>query len=257
MVNIIDLTEIKPYRRIFRVCPKMYRNLLKKVPKHLVSSIADPEKRKRCISEDEVKALFNGHVIIDEKIDGGVLGLAWDGLRPLVVGKHGMVNYDVSSKKFYGLREWIYANYEKIGEIPLGWIVYGEWMRARHNVPYDSIPDYFIGFDVFDGTIKNEFLNYIDRSMFLDDIGFAEVPFVYSGTNLGIEDIICITEGVGGVNNKSRFNSKEIMEGVVIRNDNGLVGKYVRREFMESIEDNWLTTPLVENKLASRRLINE
>ena len=257
MVNILDLTKIKPYRRIFRVCPKRYRKISKNVPKHLVGSIADPEKGKKCLEEDEVRALLNGHVTMDEKVDGGVLGLAWDGSRPLVVGKHSMVDYDLSSKKFYGLREWIYDNYNKISEIPLGWVVYGEWMRRQHHVPYDSLPDYFIGFDVFDGTIKHGFLNVVDRSIFLYDIGFAEVPFVYSGTDLGIEDIICITEGVGGVSNKSRFNSKEIIEGLIIRNDNGLIGKYVRREFMDSIEENILNLPLVENKLASRKLKNE
>jgi hypothetical protein len=257
MVNIIDLTKIKPYRRIFRVCPKRYKNISKKVPKHLVGSMADPEKGKKCLEEDEVKALLNGHVTMDEKIDGGVLGLAWDGIRPLVVGKHSMVNYDLSSKKFYGLREWIYDNYNKISEIPLGWIIFGEWMRRQHHIPYYDLPDYFVGFDVFDGTIRNGFLNVVDRSIFLDNIGFAEVPFIYSGTDLGIEDIICITEGVGGVSNKSRFNSKEIIEGLIIRNDNGLIGKYVRREFMDSIEENIINLPLVENKLASRKLKNE
>jgi len=256
VVNIIDLTKIKPYRRIFRVCPKRYRNMLKKVPKHLVGSIADPEKGKKCLEEDEVKTLLSGHVTIDEKIDGGVLGLAWDGIRPLAVGKHSMVNYDHTYKKFYGLREWIYANYDKISKIPLGWVVYGEWMRKRHNIPYDNLPNYFVGFDVFDGIIRNGFLDVIDRSIFLDSIGFAEVPFVYSGTNLGVEDIICITEGVGGVNNKSRFNSKEVIEGLVIRNDNGLIGKYVRREFMESIEKNLINLPLVENTLANMKLKN-
>lgn len=254
MVDIIDITKIKPYRRIFRICPKRYRSLLKKVPKHLVGSIADPEKGKKCLEEDEAEALLNGHVTIDEKIDGGVLGLAWNGSVPLVVGKHSMVKYDLSSKKFYGLREWIYDNYNKISEIPLGWVVYGEWMRRQHNIPYDKLPDYFVGFDVFDGTVSNGFLNVVDRAIFLRELGFDEVPFIYSGTDLGVEDIIRITEGFGGVSNKSRFNSKEIIEGLIIRNDNGLIGKYVRREFMDSIEENILNLPLVENKLASRKL---
>lgn len=225
---------------------------MNKVPKDLLDNIADPPKRKKCLSEDEVKDLLRGHVTIDEKIDGGVLGLAWGGV-PLVVGKHSMVNYDISSKKFYGLGEWIYKNYEKISEIPLGWIVYGEWMRAQHNIPYVDLRDYLVCFDVWDGD-KKRFLNIIDRSIFLDTLGFSEVPVIYSGTNLGVEDIICITEGFMGVGNKSIFNSSEIMEGVIIRNDNGLIGKYVRREFMESIEENWLTLPLIENKLVSRKL---
>jgi hypothetical protein len=243
------MSKIKPYRRIYRVCPKMYRKLLEKVPKYLLDNIADPPKRKKCLSVEEVKELLKGHVTIEEKIDGGVLGLAWGGV-PLVVGKHSMVHYDASSKKFYGLSQWIYEHYEQISQIPLGWIIYGEWMRAQHNIPYVDLRDYFVGFDVWDGN-KKRFLNIIDRSIFLDSLGFAEVPVIYSGTDLGIEDLICITEGVGGVGNTSIFNCDEIIEGIIIRNDNGFIGKYVRREFMNSIEENWINLPLIENKLRS------
>lgn len=248
------MQKIKSYRRIYRICPKMYRNMLRNVPKNLVCSIADPPKRKKCLSEDEVKNLLHGHITIDEKIDGGVLGLAWNGDIPLAVGKHSMVNYDLHSKKFHGLSRWIYSNYEKINKIPIGHIVYGEWMGMRHNIPYDSLPDFFIGFDVWNG---HRFLNIIERSIFLYDIGFAEVPFIYSGSDLGIEDLICISEGVGGVNNKSRFNSNETFEGLIIRNDNGLIGKYVRREFMDSIEENLINLPLIENKLLAYKKDSE
>jgi|SRR3972149_992158 len=177
MVNY-DGYKIKPYRRIFRICPQMYKGWINKVPNNLVDKIPDSPKRKKCLEEEKVKALLKGHVTIDEKIDGGVLGLAWGGF-PLVVGKHSMVNYDKSSKKFYGLRQWIYDNYEKIAEIPLGWVVYGEWMRAQHNIPYVDLYDYFIGFDIWDAD-KGKFLNFIDRSIFLDSLGFAEVPVIYS-----------------------------------------------------------------------------
>lgn len=243
------MNKIKAYRRIYRLCPKIYKNWMNKIPKNLVGNIADPPKRKKCLSEDEVKVLLKGHVTIDEKIDGGVLGLTWNGEIPLVVGKHSMVNYDNNSKKFHGLGRWIYSNYEKISKIPIGYIVYGEWMGARHNIPYNDLPDYFVGFDIWN---EHKFLDVVERSIFLYDIGFAEVPFIYSGTDLGVEDLICITEGVGGVSNKSRFNNEEIIEGIIIRNDSGLIGKYVRREFMDSIEENWLKLSLVENKLHQR-----
>ena len=245
------MIKIKSYRRIYRICPKMYGKMLNKVPKNLIGNIADPPKRKKCLSEDEVEALLDGHVTIDEKVDGGVLGLGWNGEIPLVVGKHSMINYDVGTKKFYGLGEWIYSNYEKIGKIPDGWIVYGEWLRASHNIFYNGLPNYFVGFDIWNG---HKFLDFKDRSIFLYEHGFAEVPFIYSGTNLGIEDLICITEGVGGVDNRSRFNRDEMIEGIIIRNDNGLIGKYVRREFMDSIEENWIKSPLVKNKLARKGL---
>lgn len=256
--DFMNGNKIKPYRRIYRICPKILKGWQNKVPKNLIGSVADPPKRKKCLSEENVNDLLRGHVNIEEKFDGGVLGLAWGGDRPLTVGKHSMVDYDVRSKRFYGLTEWIYNNYEKIEQIPLGWIVYGEWMRVIHHIPYVDLPDYFLGFDVWDGN-KKKFLNWIDRSIFLDSIGFAEVPTIYSGTDLGVEDIICIAEGVGGVSNKSIYNYQEIIEGLIIRNDNGLIGKYVRREFMEELEDseNWLLAPVVENKLRDYRLRKE
>ncbi len=242
------MIKIKSYRRIYRICPKKYDNKswMNRIPKNLSDMIADPPKRKKCLSEDEVKALLNGHVIIEEKIDGGVLGIAWDGNIPLVVGKHSMVNYDVRTKRFYGLTEWIYENYEKISKIPLGWIVYGEWMRASHKIYYNELPDYFIGFDIWDG---NKFFSWNDKSSLLDVMGFEKVPVRHSGFDLDIVDIIYLSEGMKVLNNKSEFNSNETIEGVIIRNDNGLTGKYVRKKFDDSIEEHWLTLPLVENKL--------
>lgn len=242
------MNKIKTYRRIYRVCPKMYKGWSSKISKNLINTVPDNPKKKKCLDEEEVKVLLDGHVIIDEKIDGGVIGITWDGSNPLVIGKHSMVNYNISQKRFYGLTKWIYKNYEKISNIPLGCIVYGEWMRASHNIFYNNLPDYFIAFDVWNKNTK-KYLNVINRSIFLDVIGFKEVPFIYSGTNLGIEDLICITEGVARISNKSRFNPDEKIEGLIIRNDNGLIGKYVRREFSESIEEHWLKAPLIENKL--------
>lgn len=232
----------------------MYANMLKNVPKVCLDNIADPPKRKKCISEEDVKNLLSGHTTIEEKIDGGIVGLAWDGNTHLAIGKHSMISNTENSKKFYGLNNWIYTNYEKIQQIPIGFIVYGEWMRASHNIFYNTLDDFFVAFDVWDG---HKYLDVISRSIFLHEIGFAEVSTVYSGTDLGIEDILCICEGKFGVSNKSRFNSNETFEGLVIRNDNGLVGKYVRREFMDSIEENWLNLPVVENKLRSWKLKKE
>lgn len=225
----------------------MYRNMLKNVPKACLDNIADPPKRKKCLSEDEVKNLLYGHITIEEKIDGGVVGLAYDGNTHLAIGKHTMIPDTTNSKGFYELNNWIYSNYEKIQKIPIGWIVYGEWMRASHNILYNKLPDYFISFDVWNG---HKYLDITNRSIFLYEIGFEEISIIHSGTNLGIEDILFICEGKFGVSNKSRFSSTETFEGLVIKNDNGLVGKYVRKEFMSSTEEHWLKSPLIENKIS-------
>ena len=108
--------------------------------------------------------------------------------------------------------------------------------------------NFFYAFDIWDGY---RYLDLQSRSEFLRKLGFAEVPFLYSGNDINVVDLLRIADGLS-VSNKSRLSSVETIEGIVIKNyEKQLFGKYVRREFLESIEENWLTLPLVENKLAS------
>ncbi len=238
------MQKIKKYHRIYRICPKKMRGM--GIPRHLLENVADPPKSKKCLTEAEVKILLDGHTVFEEKVDGGVVGLAWNGDTHLAIGKHSMIPYDDNSKKFYGLNNWIYENYEKIQKIPLGWIIFGEWLRAKHNIFYNNLPDYFLAFDIWDGY---RYLDLQSRSEMLYKLEFAEVPFIYSGDDLDIGDVLCIANGLS-VSNKSRFSNSETFEGIVIKNyQKGLMGKYVRREFMDSIEANWINSPLIENRL--------
>lgn len=236
------MQKIKKYDRIYRICPKKMRG----IPKYLLKNVADPPKKKKCLTEADVKSLLDGHTVFEEKVDGGVVGISWNGDIHLAIGKHSMISPYDNSKKFYGLNGWIYQNYEKIQKIPKGWIIFGEWLRAKHNIFYNNLPDYFVVFDIWDGY---RYLDLPSRSEFLHKLEFAEVPLIYSGDNLDIEDVLCIADGLS-VSNRSRFSSSDTFEGVVIKNyEKRLMGKYVRREFMDSIEENWINSPLTENRL--------
>lgn len=236
------MEKIMKYYRMLRICPKKMRH----IPKHLLENAADPPKRKKCLTEAEINVLLSGRVIIEEKVDGGVVGITWNGKVHLAIGKHSMISYDDNSKKFYGLNSWIYANYEKIQKIPKGWIVFGEWLRSRHQISYDMLEDFFYAFDIWDGY---RYLDFQNRSEFLCKLGFAEVPFLYSGSDIDIVDVLCIANGLS-VSDRSRLSSIETMEGLVIKNyDKQFFGKYVRREFLESMEEHWLKRPLIENRL--------
>lgn len=240
------MEKIKKYDRIYRICPKKMRGI--RIPKYLLENAADPPKKKKCLDVDEVMALLEGHTIFEEKVDGGVIGLSWDEEKHLAIGKHSMINPYDNSKKVFGLNSWIYQHYENIQQIPKGFVVYGEWMKASHNIFYDRLPDHFITFEVWDG---HKYLDFQKKSEFLYELGFAQVPFIYSGDDLDVADVLCIADGLS-VSNKSRFSSGEIFEGIVIKNyEKNLFGKYVRREFMDSIEENWLKLPIVENRLNS------
>ncbi len=208
--------------------PKIYRICTKETPS-----------TKKCLSESEISALLDGEVIVEEKIDGGICGISWKGDTHHAQGRGRIVHYAENSKQFHGFNKWIYANYEKIQQIPAGWIIYGEWMRACHNIFYDMLPDYFIAFDVWNGST---FLGYDEKTRFLQKIGFEQVPLLHRGS-LRIQDIFNMVT-------KSKYSAGELAEGVVVKNyEKSLMGKYVRREFMEAMDEHWLKKPLRENKL--------
>ncbi|TRZ92175.1 MAG: hypothetical protein D4R88_00815 [Methanosarcinales archaeon] len=210
--------------------PKIYRICTKETPS-----------TKKCLSDSEISTLLDGEVIVEEKIDGGICGISWNGDAHQAQGRGRIVHYAENSKQFHGFNKWIYENYEKIQQIPAGWIVYGEWMRACHNIFYDLLPDYFIAFDVWNGS---KFLGYDEKIQFLQKIGFEQVPFLHRGS-LRVQDIFNLVT-------KSKYSTCELAEGVVVKNyEKSLMGKYVRREFMEAMDEHWLKKPLRENKLLS------
>lgn len=219
---------LKKYHRIYRMCPKGM----------------DIPPKKKCLSSHEVQILLEGEVVIEEKIDGGIVGISWDhsAYKHVAIGKHNPIPTNDNSKKFYGFNKWIYDHYEKIMLIPYGWTIYGEWMRACHNIAYDKLPDYFMGFDIWDGR---RYIDYSSKEVIFKQFGFEMIPAIHVGKVNGLKDIIKMVK-------RSAYSSFENMEGIVIKNyEKSLMGKFVTREFDDKLElnDHWLERPLIENKL--------
>jgi hypothetical protein len=219
---------IQKYRRIYRICPR---------------GIIIP-KGKKCLKENEVAELLDGDVVIEEKIDGGIVGLSWDhyNFKHLAIGKHNMVSNKDNSKKVYGLNKWIYKNYDKIQKIPQDWVIYGEWMKVRHRINYDKLLDYFMAFDVWNGQ---KYIDYENKKKTLVQLSFGMIPAIYTGKIVRLEEIIDMAA------KKSEYSSFENMEGLVIKNyQKNLMGKFVAREFKE--DKDWPYTLIIENKLRDR-----
>ena len=193
---------------------------------------------KKTLTSKEVKELFDGEVIIEEKIDGSIIGLA----NTHAQGRGREIRLGENSKQFKFFNSWRSQNQFKIDKIPDNTIIYGEWMYAKHNVFYDKLPDFFIAFDVFD---NGKFLDYKRKIKLINDIGFSNSKLLFEGVwNKTTEKLIDKLIGT------SHFSTDEIMEGFVIKNyKKQLFGKYVRREFMDDLDEHWLRKPLVVNKL--------
>jgi len=136
--------------------------------------------------------------------------------------------------------------YNDLSKIKYPYIVYGELMWATHHIYYDSLPDWFICFDIWDGT------QYVDRQRKEDicyRLNIQCVPLLFEGHVESIDEVVPYIEG------KSAYSSTENKEGIQVKNyKKQMRGKIVNSKFLKELDEddthwstNWDSTKL--NKL--------
>lgn len=96
-------------------------------------------------------------VVLQEKIDGSNLGLTLclDGTDILAHNRSHYLQPRTKSEhpQYKPLQSWIDQHRSvllRVLERPSRWVLFGEWVVARHSVPYQRLPGYFIAFDLYD-----------------------------------------------------------------------------------------------------------
>jgi hypothetical protein len=155
------------------------------------------------------------------------------------------------------------------------YVVYGEWMYAKHTVFYDALPHYFMEFDVLD-LQSGEFLDTPRRAALLHGLPIAAVKVLFAGT---LTDETALPALLGRshfitANGPQRLRESALryrldpdrivsetdvtgmMEGLYIKvEEDGVVRerlKYVRPDFVTTVTDgntHWLDRPIVPNLL--------
>jgi hypothetical protein len=124
-------------------------------------------------------------------------------------------------------------------------ILFGEWCHARHTVPYDKLPDWFLAFDVFDRA-SGCFWNTERRNNLARTLDVETVPQVFRGK--------ITLKQVPRLMDRSRVGSVPA-EGIYIRREDEQHllqrAKVVAPAFQQQIEAHWTRRPLVPNRLAS------
>lgn len=198
--------------------------------------------RKRCLTAPQVKQLLAGKVVIEEKLDGANTGIIRH-KRGFHLQKRGSLVGQSEHEQFQFFHAWSHSTaWERIMSLPVGYIVYGEWLRCIHTVYYDRLPDWFISFDVWDGR---KFLDRDDRDEFCEKYGFVNVPLVARG-------YFEVDEIPGLIPDHSAYG--DFAEGVVIKKyhkkRNFMKGKWLRPEFSEKMDEkHWKTLPVRYNEL--------
>lgn len=135
----------------------------------------------KVLSEDECEIFLSHRLIVEEKIDGANLGISFDCKGNLKLQNRGGWLNRPYTGQWKPIEQWIYPRLNCIFDSLLDrYILFGEWCYMKHSVFYDRLPDYFIGFDVFDKE-KELFLSCERRNRFLRKMEIAVVPKIDEG----------------------------------------------------------------------------
>jgi len=211
------------------------------------------------LGEDESAAFIaDESLIIEEKIDGTNVGIHIGDDGEMILQCRGHLITEGMHPQYDLFKQWCAAKRHAFDRILENrYILFGEWMYARHSVSYQRLPHFFFEFDIFDKT-TGAFLTLDRRLTILEGSGIETVPVVHTGA--------ISRERLPGLIGPSRFESTfenpntgrtdNLMEGVYLRTESSEVvtgrAKFVRPEFVEKIKESthWQHRTMVPNRLA-------
>lgn len=224
-----------------------------------------------------VSAISGRPLVVEEKLDGAnaALSFASDGRLRLQSRGHFLTGGG-REQQFDLFKQWAYSRAPEL-HARLGdrYILYGEWLYAKHTIFYDALPAYFVTYDLFDRT-EEDFLSTQRRGSVLAGLDLAVAPVLYAGA---VERLETLTRLIG----PSRFKTpgwetalletarrrgqeaslvlaqtdrSALMEGLYIKieEDGRVTGrcKFVRADFLAAVVDSgshWQDRPILPNRL--------
>ncbi|MBO5328323.1 MAG: RNA ligase family protein [Clostridia bacterium] len=224
--------------------------------------------------------IFNKNIVIEEKVDGANSAISFNEEGKLLLQSRGRYLTGGFKERHYNLlKTWanqnITALYNALGS---RYIMYGEWMYAKHAVFYDALPAYFLEFDIYDRQ-NQVFLDTQNRRKITCGLGVYSVPVLAQGVFKNKEQILKLITNSNYItkNNKgnliatvnglglneeeilSQTNLDGIMEGLYIKvEEDGVVKnrvKFVRSAFKQSLKESdkgWHQRPIIPNLLAKK-----
>lgn len=254
-------------------------NQLRKFPRtpHILDSRRQPgDADLRVAPFDEI---VRRPIVVEEKVDGANAGVSFGPGGELLLQSRG--HYLTGGRRerhFSPLKAWAdgirHALWERIGT---RYVVYGEWLYAKHTIYYDALPAWFLEFDILDLT-TDRFLATAERQELLSGLPIHSVPILHQGP---IDDPAMLMSLV----TRSRFKTadwragltaaasmppqrpdlvlaqtdpSDLMEGLYVKvEQQGVVTaryKYVRADFLSRVRDSeshWHDRPILPNRVRS------
>ncbi len=214
---------------------------------HLYWLSERPARDDRVLSDVEAREFLSTEILIEEKVDGANLGISVTDEGALQVQNRGSFLEKPVAPQFRPLGAWL-AERESalVALLGRGLTIFGEWCFAVHSAQYDRLPDWFLGFDVYDRAAER-FWASEKRNELLRTMGIRVVPEIARGHFTGDElrRLLASMESSLGPGR---------VEGLYLRREsNGWLdarAKLVRPEFVQAIDEHWAAKPLKKNLVA-------
>lgn len=255
---------------------------IKKFPrtKHISGSrLQKGDEDLEIVSFDE--AIANKNIIVEEKLDGANCGISFDDDYNMLLQSRGHYLTGGPREKHWTLFKQYTSRIELVllELLERRYIMYGEWLYAKHTEFYDLLPHYFFEFDIFDKQ-SQQFLSTKARRQMLDVHGkkvITSVPVLFAGKMKTFDqlkalqgqsyfksgvwkdnlNLACENANVDFNGALKQTSMSQEMEGLYIKveDDEHVTARYklVRESFTNAILDSemhWLDRPIIKNHLA-------
>jgi hypothetical protein len=225
------------------------------------------------------RSLAGLHLVVEEKMDGANCAVSFSAEGQLMLQSRGhFLTGGPRERQFDMLKPWA-GRYAAELRAALGrrYVMFGEWLYAKHTVFYTDLPHYFLEFDLYDRE-DDCFLSTPRRAELLDALPFVvSVRVLHSGpvgsyrqlvgmagpsafVRPGAAQLLRDTCAERGLDPEQALRESEtggLMEGLYIKHEqDGVVKeryKYVRAGFLQTVFDSqshWMDRPILPNLLA-------
>jgi hypothetical protein len=234
------------------------RNDFIKYPRtpHLFGSVGTPDD-KHLSEAESLRFIAHESLIVEEKIDGTNVGIHFTAEGRMLLQCRGHLITEGMHPQYDLFKQWATVKRAAL-EAMLGcdFILFGEWMYARHSVHYRQLPHYFFEFDIYDKA-NEAFLSLDHRLSLLAGTGIQTIPVIHRGPlkKKELESLIGPSFFHSHFENPTTKRTDDLMEGLYLRTESaGVVtgrAKLVRPEFVEKVKQSshWQQQAMVPNLL--------
>jgi hypothetical protein len=221
-------------------------------------------------------------LVVEEKMDGANSAVSFDAGGRLQLQSRGhYLSGGEREKQFHLLKAWAHRYTLELQEtLSQRYIMYGEWLYAKHTVFYTDLPHYFMEFDILDKT-SGTFLSTARRQALLQSSPFVcSVQMLHEGSVHNLQSLknligpshfikqnqkqllanLCAERSLDYTRALKETDTSGIMEGLYIKvEEEGVVKeryKYVRGGFLQAVfasESHWMDRPILPNCLKAGR----